>query len=143
MVVEAAARVTTGPRVTTAVVRVRYAETDRMGVVYYAHYLVWFEIGRTEWLRETGWTYREMEAGGHGLPVIEAHCDYKASAKYDDEIEVRTAARLLSPARLAFDYQLVRRADGVLLASGYTVHVTTGAGGRPVRLPPRVRELFT
>ena len=57
--------------------RVRYAETDKMGVVYYAHYLVWFEIGRTEWLRETGWTYRAMEDEGLGLPVIEAHCEYK------------------------------------------------------------------
>ena len=58
-------------------VRVRYAETDKMGVVYYANYLVWFEIGRTDWLRETGWTYRAMEAEGFALPVIEAHCEYK------------------------------------------------------------------
>ena len=71
-------------------VRVRYAETDRMGVVYYSNYLVWFEIGRTEWLRETGWTYREMEAEGLALPVIEAHCEYRLGARYDDDLEIRT-----------------------------------------------------
>ena len=63
------------PRVTTSVVRVRYAETDKMGVVYYANYLVWFEVGRTDWLRDTGWNYRAMEEDGIQLPVIEAHCE--------------------------------------------------------------------
>jgi len=123
-------------------VRVRYAETDKMGVVYYAHYLVWFEIGRTEWLRETGWTYRAMEAEGLGLPVIASHCEYKLGARYDDEIEIRTKARMVSPLRLAFDYELVRRADGAAIASGYTVHVTIDAAGRPTRLPARVRSLL-
>ena len=93
----------------TSVVRVRYAETDKMGIVYYANYLVWFEIGRTDWLRETGWTYREMEADGLALPVIEAHCEYKSGARYDDEIEIRTTARLVSPVRLAFDYTRAAR----------------------------------
>src|SRR5512145_1377779 len=64
-------------RVSVSTVRVRYAETDKMGVVYYANYLVWFEVARTDWLRDTGWTYRAMEQEGFGLPVIEAHCDYK------------------------------------------------------------------
>ena len=72
-------------------VRVRYADTDRMGVVYYANYLVWFEVGRTEWLRETGWSYREMEADGIALPVIEAQCEYRQPARYDDEIEIAHA----------------------------------------------------
>jgi acyl-CoA thioester hydrolase len=126
----------------TSIVRVRYAETDKMGVVYYAHYFVWFEIGRTEWLRETGWNYRAMEAEGLGLPVIESHCEYKLGARYDDEIEIRTRARLVSPLRIAFDYELVRRADGAPIASGYTVHVTLDSSGRPTRLPARVKELF-
>jgi acyl-CoA thioester hydrolase len=129
-------------RTSRATVRVRYAETDKMGVVYYAHYLVWFEIGRTEWLRETGWTYRGMEDEGFALPVIDVRCEYKVGAKYDDEIEIRTTARLVSPVRLAFDYDLVRRSDLTLLASGSTVHVTVDRAGRPVRLPPRVRELL-
>ena len=122
--------------------RVRYAETDKMGVVYYANYFVWFEIGRTDWLRETGATYRVMEDEGLGLPVIEAHCEYRAGARYDDEVEIRTAAALRSPVRLAFDYEVLRREDGALLASGYTVHAAVDRSGRPVRLPARVRDLF-
>ncbi len=96
-------------RVTTSIVRVRYAETDQMGVVYYANYLVWFEIGRTDWLRETGWSYREIERDGLMLPVIEAHCEYRQGARYDDELEIKTKARLKSPVRVQFDYQIVRR----------------------------------
>lgn len=131
------------PRVSRPVVRVRYAETDQMGVVYYANYLVWFEVGRTEWLRETGWTYRAMEDEGLALPVIEARCEYKAGARYDDELEIRTTGRLVSPVRLAFDYEVVRRADGTLVATGQTTHATLNRAGRPVRLPARVKELLT
>jgi acyl-CoA thioester hydrolase len=124
-------------------VRVRYAETDQMGVVYYANYLVWFEIGRTEWLRETGWTYREIEAEGLGLPVIAVHCEYREGARYDDDLEIRTTGRLVSPARLAFDYEIVRRGDGAVLAVGHTIHATIDRAGRPVRLPARVKELLS
>jgi acyl-CoA thioester hydrolase len=77
-------------RASVSTVRVRYAETDKMGVVYYANYLVWFEVGRADLLRSLGWTYREMETDGISLPVIEAHCEYLRPARYDDEIEVRT-----------------------------------------------------
>lgn len=132
----------TAARVTNSLVRVRYAETDKMGVVYYANYLVWFEIGRTDWLRGTGWTYREMEADGFQLPVIEAHCDYKQGARYDDELEIRTTADRVSPVRIRFDYQVVRRADGMVLATGQTVHATIGPAGRPARLPDRIKDLF-
>ena len=129
-------------RASSSLVRVRYAETDKMGVVYYANYLVWFEIGRTDWLRTTGWTYVSMEADGYALPVIEAHCEYRSSAKYDDEIEITTTARLLSPVRLAFDYTVSRQPDGTAVASGYTVHASLDRSGRPARLPARVKELF-
>jgi acyl-CoA thioester hydrolase len=129
-------------RISTSVVRVRYAETDKMGVVYYAHYLVWFEIGRTEWLRETGWTYRAMEDEGLALPVIESHCEYKLGARYDDELEIRTRARVVSAVRLAFDYDIIRRSDQAAIASGYTVHVTLDRTGRPVRLPARVKDVL-
>lgn len=129
-------------RVAAPVVRVRYAETDRMGVVYYANYFVWFEIGRTEWLREAGWTYRDMEADGFGLPVIETRCEYRQGARYDDELEVRTRGRLVSPVRVAFDYEVVRRGDQAVLATGHTVHASIDATGRPVRLPARVKELL-
>ena len=129
-------------RVASPTVRVRYAETDQMGVVYYANYLVWFEIGRTEWLRETGWTYRAMEADGLALPVIEAHCEYRQGARYDDELEIRTTARQVSAVRLAFDYEIVRRGDAAVLAAGHTIHATIDRAGRPVRIPARVKELI-
>jgi acyl-CoA thioester hydrolase len=129
-------------RQSNSTVRVRYAETDKMGIVYYANYLVWFEIARTDWLRDTGWTYRAMEEEGVGLPVIEAHCDYKASARYDDELDVRATARLVSPVRLAFDYVVERGRDRATIATGYTVHACVDRDGRAVRLPARVKELF-
>jgi acyl-CoA thioester hydrolase len=122
--------------------RVRYAETDKMGVVYYANYLVWFEVGRADLLRSLGWTYREIELDGVSLPVIEAHCDYHRPARYDDEIEVRTEGRLLSPVRMEFHYQVVRTQDAVVSATGRTVHAALDPSGRPCRLPKRVREAF-
>ena len=123
-------------------VRVRYAETDRMGVVYYANYLVWFEVGRTEWLRETGWTYREMERDGISLPVIEAHCDYRQPARYDDEIEIATRGTVVTPVRIRFDYEVARAADGTIAAVGHTMHAAVDTSGKPCRLPPRVREML-
>jgi acyl-CoA thioester hydrolase len=125
-----------------SMLRVRYAETDKMGVVYYANYLVWFEVARADLLRSLGWTYREMEHAGVSLPVIEAHCEYHRSARYDDEIEVRTEGRMLSPVRMEFQYQVFRRDDQVLTASGRTVHAALDPNGRPCRLPQRIREVF-
>ena len=126
----------------TTVVRVRYAETDRMGVVYYANYLVWFEVARADLLRALGWTYREMEESGVTLPVIEAHCEYRQPSRYDDELEVHTKGRLLSPVRMQFDYEIVRRDDAVIAAVGHTVHAALDTAGRPCRLPERVRQAF-
>ena len=123
-------------------VRVRYAETDQMGVVYYANYFVWFEVGRTDLLRSAGWSYREMETDGYTLPVIDAQCAYRGSAKYDDELEVRTTGSLLSPVRLQFSYDVIRPADRKTLATGSTVHATLDRAGRPCRVPERVRGLF-
>jgi acyl-CoA thioester hydrolase len=110
-----------------------------MGVVYYANFFVWFEIGRTDLLRHTGWSYREMEGEGVNLPVIEAHCDYRQPARYDDEIEVRTRGELLSPVRVRFDYEVVRANGALSLATGRTVHAAVDREGRPCRLPERVR----
>ena len=122
--------------------RVRYAETDKMGVVYYANFLVWFEVARADLLRSLGWSYRDMEAAGVSLPVIEAHCEYVRPARYDDEIEVQTEGRMVSPVRMRFNYRVVRRGDEVVAAEGYTVHAAVDRGGRPCRLPARVREVF-
>ena len=122
--------------------RVRYAETDKMGVVYYANYLVWFEVGRADLLRSLGWNYREMESAGISLPVIEAHCQYQRGARYDDELEVKAEGRMVSPVRMEFLYQVVDRGDAKLAASGRTVHAAIGANGRPCRLPDRIRSVF-
>ena len=122
--------------------RVRYAETDKMGVVYYANFLVWFEVARADLLRSLGWTYREMEAAGVSLPVVEAHCEYRRPARYDDEIEVRTEGRMVSAVRMKFSYTVVRQVDQVVAASGYTLHAAIGPSGRPCRLPERIQQVF-
>jgi acyl-CoA thioester hydrolase len=128
-------------RTVTVPARVRYAETDRMGVAYYANYLVWFEVGRAEWLRARGLSYRSLEESGIILPVIEAHCDYRRSLRYDDAIAIRTSAVLLSPVRVQFDYEIAGP-DGAPAAAGRTVHAAADPRGRPCRLPDTVRRLF-
>ena len=126
----------------TSVIRVRYAETDKMGVVYYANYFVWFEVGRADLLRSLGWTYREMEQAGVSLPVIDAQCEYRRPAQYDDEIEIRTKGRMLSPVRMEFTYEVVRCEDQAIAAAGRTIHAALGPGGKPCRLPDRIRQVF-
>jgi acyl-CoA thioester hydrolase len=121
---------------------VRYAETDRMGVVYHANYLIWFEVGRTDLLRVSGWSYRAMEADGFSLPVVEAYCTYRQPARYDDDLDIVTHGALLSPVRVRFDYQVVRASDSALLAEGHTVHASLDPRGKPRRLPERVVKLF-
>jgi len=123
-------------------VRVRYAETDKMGIVYYANYFVWFEVARTDLLRHAGWSYRDMETEGCMLPVLEAHCEYKKPALYDDELEIRTTGTWLSHVRIRFDYVIVRLADAAVLAGGHTVHASLDLAGKPMRLPDRVRRMF-
>ncbi len=121
----------------------RYAETDKMGVVYYANYFVWFEVARTDLLRHSGWSYRDMEAEGCMLPVVEAQCAYRKPAHYDDELEIRTTGAWLSHVRIRFDYVVTRLTDAVVLASGHTVHASLDPTGKPMRLPDRVRRLFS
>jgi acyl-CoA thioester hydrolase len=113
-----------------------------MGIVYYANYFVWFEVARAELLRSLGWSYREMEHAGVALPVIEARCAYHRSARYDDELDVKTEGRMLSPVRMEFTYEVVRREDAVLAASGTTLHAAVDGNGRPCRLPERIRQVF-
>jgi acyl-CoA thioester hydrolase len=123
-------------------VRVRYAETDQMGVVYYANYFVWFEVARGELLRHHGWTYREMEGTGVMLPVIDAHCEYLRPARYDDEIEIRTEGLKLSPVRMSFTYEVRATGRDGLVATGRTLHAAVDRNGRPCRLPERIAEVF-
>jgi acyl-CoA thioester hydrolase len=130
-------------RWTTTTLQVRYAETDQMGVVYYANYLVWFEIGRTDFCRDHGFAYREMEQqDGLYIMVAEARCRYKAPARYDDEIVIRTCLKETRRRVLTFGYEVYRKATDEMLAEGETVHVITDREGHPRSLPEKYRELF-
>ncbi|MCU1305348.1 MAG: 4-hydroxybenzoyl-CoA thioesterase, partial [Acidobacteriaceae bacterium] len=106
--------------------RVRYAETDQMGVVYHANYFVWFEVGRVELLRQLGFSYRDMEQNDQCfIAVVDARCRYKAPARYDDEIVVRTRLKNVRESLVHFGYELLRAGDGMLLAEGETTHIVT------------------
>src|SRR3989454_11181496 len=124
-------------------VRVRYSETDKMGVVYHANYLIWFEIGRTEFCRARGFSYRAMEEDDNAfLVVAESYCRYKAPAYYDDELLIRTHITELRRRSLRFGYEIVRVSDGVVIAEGDTGHVVTDANGRVRTLPQGFAELL-
>jgi acyl-CoA thioester hydrolase len=110
-----------------------------MGMVYHANYFAWFEVARTDLLRTAGWTYREMDAAGFALPVVEAHCEYRQSARYDDELDIHVEGQLMSPVRVRFEYRIVRPDDRVTIATGHTVHAALDRSGRPCRLPERVQ----
>ena len=110
-----------------------------MQVVYYANYFVWFEVGRCELLRSLGHSYRDLEASGLMLLVIEAHCEYRQPARYDDDLTILTRGSLMSPARVRFDYEVQRPADQVVTAVGRTVHAAVNREGRPTRLPAEIR----
>lgn len=118
---------------TIAKVRVRFSETDAMGVVYHANYFPWFEIARTQMMTEIGLPYRELQDAGFLLPVLEANIAYRISAKYDDEVEVHAMMKTLPRARIRIDYEV--RRDGELLTSGYTVHVFMNKEGLAIRPP--------
>lgn len=113
-----------------------------MGVAYYGSYLTWFEVARTDLLRQLGSSYCEIERERIFLPVVEAHCHYHRPARYDDVVEIRTTASRPSRAQLRFDYELSRVDDNVPLASGSTLHVATNVSGKPCRLPRKLVELF-
>jgi len=121
-------------------VRVRYPEVDRMGVAHHTVHLVWFEIGRTELMRARGLAYAGLEDEGIFLPVIEASCVYRAPARYDELLVVRTEVTESGPVRVAFEYRIEREADRILIATGSTRHAAVDRRGRPRRLPPAVRE---
>ena len=124
-------------------VRVRYAETDQMGVVYHANYLVWFEIGRVEFIRQIGLDYRSMEAEeGALIAVAEARARYKAPARYDDELIVRTRLAGVRGSVVRFTYAIVRASDKLLLCEGETVHVVVDRTMRRRPMPARYAERF-
>lgn len=123
-----------------ATLRVIYGDTDAAGIVYYGHYLRWFEVGRAELMRRKGFSYRETMEQGVLLPVIEAGASYHASARYDDVLRIHAEIREIRGVRLAFGYR-IERDDGTLLVTGHTVHAFTGRDGKPVRPPAAFRAL--
>jgi acyl-CoA thioester hydrolase len=121
--------------------RVRYAETDQMGFVYYANHFVWFEVGRVELLRQLGFSYREMERQDHcHLAVVEACCRYRAAAVYDEEIIVRTSIKNLRKSVIHFAYQLLRAGNRELIAEGETKHFAIDAEKKITTFPEKYRQ---
>jgi|SRR5450755_3813447 acyl-CoA thioester hydrolase len=124
-------------------IRVRYAETDQMGVVYYANYLVWMEVGRVEYCKACGFDYKQMELeDGVFLAVAEARCRYASPARFDEEVAIRTWVEEANSRMVRFVYQMRLAADGRKLASGETRHIFLGRDLRPCRLPEKYREKF-
>jgi len=131
------------PHTSTSRFRVRYAETDQMGVVYYANYLVWMEIGRTDFCKSLGFDYREMEKEGAYMAVAEAVCRYASPAKYDDAIVVETQLQRLNRKIVEFSYAIRNEGTGRLLAEGKTVHITMGIDHKSRSLPGRYFEILS
>jgi acyl-CoA thioester hydrolase len=115
--------------------RVIYGDTDKMGVVYYANYLSWFERGRSEFLRECGVPYGEIEARGIHFPVVEVNCQYAKPARYEDLLSIETRLDSLGRARLIFSYRILRNGEEAPLATGSTVHACIDAAGKVLRIP--------
>ena len=124
-------------------VRVRYAETDQMGVVYHANHFIWFEVGRVELMRQLGFSYKEMEReDGCYIAVVDARCRYKAPAHYDEQIVVRTYLKNVRDRLIHFGYELLRAENGELLAEGETTHIVADAEMKPRALPEKYMRIF-
>jgi acyl-CoA thioester hydrolase len=123
-------------------IRVLYADTDQMGVVNNGNYLRWFEIGRAEWLRGQGRSYREIERAGYQMPVVEAHLRYREPARYDDLIDIETGTDDLRAASVKFKYAIRRHPEGLLLCEGYTIHACLDGEGRVRRFPDELLAML-
>jgi acyl-CoA thioester hydrolase len=136
-------RTNRGGVVSESRLRVRYAETDQMGVVYHANHFIWFEIGRVDLMRQLGFSYRDLERD-HGcfIPVVDARCRYKAPARYDDEIIVRTHLRNVRESVIHFGYELVRADNNELLAEGETMHMILDSKMKHAPLPEIYLKAF-
>ena len=123
--------------------RVRYAETDQMGVAYYANYLVWFEVGRSEFCRNRGFLYADLEASGYRLVVTDVHCKYRNSARYDEAVTVRTSLKGLNRRMITFGYKILRQNSEEVIAEGETRHLCLDSTGKPKSLPPQFASKLT
>lgn len=123
--------------------RVRYAETDQMGVVYHSNHLIWFEVGRVELMRQMGFSYRDMEReDGRFIAVVEATCRYRSPVFYDEEVLVRTEIKKVRESVIVFKYDLKRVQDGTLLAEGETTHIVTDSNMKVSTLPDKYLRVF-
>lgn len=127
------------PLSNTTEIRVRYAETDRMGIVYYANYLIWCEVGRVEFMRAMGRSYAVLESEGYGLAVAEARVRYLSPARFDDLVRVETTLATVRSRAVTFDYVITLAESGTRLATAHTALVSIDATGRPTALPPEFR----
>jgi len=135
--------VAAGPITGETKVRVRYAETDQMGVVYHSNFVIWFEVGRVELLRQMGFRYRDMEEQDDcHIAVVDLKLRYKAPAYYDDEVLIRTQLKNMRESLLHFGYEIVRAVDGTLLAEGETTHIVVNAKFEKTALPEKYRKAF-
>ncbi len=124
-------------------VRVRYAETDQMGVVYHSNHLIWFEVGRVELMRQMGFSYRDMEReDGRFIAVAEVKCRYRAPVYYDEEVVIRTRLKSVRESVVVFAYELVRADKGTLLAEGETTHIVTDSTMKIAALPEKYLNAF-
>jgi acyl-CoA thioester hydrolase len=131
------------PTINETRLRVRYAETDQMGVVYHSNHLIWFEIGRVELMRQMGFPYRDMERNdGYFIAVAEVNCRYRAPVHYDEEVIIRTRLKRVRESVVIFTYELLRADDGALLAEGETIHVVTDSTMKSARLPGKYLQAF-
>jgi acyl-CoA thioester hydrolase len=131
------------PAINETRVRVRYAETDQMGVVYHSNHLIWFEVGRVEFMRQMGLSYRDMERDdGRFIAVAEVTCRYRAPAYYDEEIVVRTRLKTVRDSVIVFTYELSRAENGTLLAEGETTHIVTDSKMKVATLPEKYLKVF-
>ena len=130
------------PKAVDHSVRVRYSETDSMGIVYHANYVVWFEIGRTEFCRAAGYPYRAMEEQGILILVTGVDCRYRRAAKYDDLVTIRTRMGDVGSRGLSFFYEVALAGVGTLLAEGSTRHVFVDRTSRPIPIPSSIRDAF-
>ena len=123
--------------------RVRFEETDTMGVVYYSKFFVWMEVGRINLLRDVGWVYADWLRRGLKIPVVQAHAEYKASARFDDEILVATKVGNVTSRSVRFENEIFRLPEKALLCVGHTVHALVDGSGRAVPFPDDVRKMLT
>jgi acyl-CoA thioester hydrolase len=124
-------------------IRVRYAETDQMGVAYYANYLVWFEVGRSEFCRHRGFRYADLEAMGYKLVVTDVHCRYRSAARYDEILTARTWLKKMNRRMITFGYQILRQESGEVIAEGETSHLCLDSKNRPKTLPEEFASLLS